>query len=72
MSSGKKIKNPTTVKDNTHQSFYVNNGGDGVKCFSSIILVCFPQSRAAPWDMPQRGSRGQHPLLLLKQILLLA
>lgn len=73
MSNGKKIKNPTAVKDGTHQSFHIHNGSDGVKCFSSIILVCFPQSRTLPWDMPMsKTSRGQHPLFLLQQIFLLA
>lgn len=37
---------------------HIHNGNDGVKCFLSIILVCFPQSTAAPWEMPSKTRQG--------------
>lgn len=53
MSSGKKIKNPNGVKDDTHQDFHTDKK-------LSWCRMLFGQY-SAPWDMPSKTRQGTVP-----------
>lgn len=65
---GKRFSNRTltttsTVKDDTHEAFWICNGSDGAKMCLSIALFGLRQSTTAPWGMTSKSKQGTSPTI---------
>lgn len=61
--SSRTLTTTSTVKDDTHEAFWICNGSDGAKMCLSIALFGLRQSTTAPWGMTSKSKQGTSPTI---------